>query len=286
MKLIKILCVITCLGMTSQSHAVTVSYIADGWGASDFLTLSTTTRSIAFDADANLYIAPRTNDDTGTISISKLDAANGYSTSSEFATYGTSYQGVTGLDFDGLGNMYISERSTYGDAGIIRRMDVASQALTEVRTFANHRPTGVGTDTFGNSYYTGRKTSSGSFGNVYQIDSIGTRSILVDGVVGTGIAMDNTGRLFVSTPGKTGLSLLANSIYMFDPTDLLNPVRIASFSDAPGGELTFDDAGNLYVIDNIDNLTITRLSAVPVPAAFWLFGSGLLVLLGLRKNRT
>ncbi len=286
MKLIKILPVLACLYLSSQTHAATVSYLANGWGASDFLTLSTTTRSIAFDANSNLYIAPRSNDDSGTISISKLDAASGYSTSSEFAAYGTVYQGVTGLDFDGLGNLYISERSTYGDAGIIRKMDIATQSLTEVRTFANHRPTGVGTDTSGNSYYTGRKTSNGSFGNVYQIDSSGTRSILIDGVVGTGMAIDNMGRIFVSTPRGTNLSLLANSIYMFDLADVLNPTLIATFANALGGELSFDNAGNLYVIDNIDNLSITKLSAVPVPAAVWLFGSGLLALFGLRKKRS
>jgi len=38
----------------------------------------------------------------------------------------------------------------------------------------------------------------------------------------------------------------------------LNPVRIATFHEA-GGELTFDDDGNLYMISN-DQLSIIKLS--------------------------
>ena len=71
---------------------------------------------------------------------------------------------------------------------------------------------------------------------------------------------------------------------MFNPSDLLNPLLIASFGSTVG-ELTFDDAGNLYTIDNVDNLSIIKLSAVPISAAVWLFGSGLIGLIGLARRK-
>lgn len=278
------ICILS-LGMASSVYAVTVTYLAPGWGASDFHTLSSPTRSIAFDASDNLYIEDISDDNSGTINILKLDASTGYSTSSVFTSYATTYEGVTGLDFNGLGSLYVSERSLSGNAGVIREIDVATQMLLgDVRTFANHRPTGVHADVFGDVFYTGRKYSDLLFGNVYQIDPTGARSILIDNVVGTGIALDDTGNIFISTPRITGLPLLSNSIYVFNPSDLLNPLRIASF-DNPVGELTFDEAGNLYAIDNVDNFSIIKLSSVPIPSAVWLFGTGLLGLIGIARRR-
>ncbi len=278
------ICVFT-HGMVSSVNAATVTYLAPGWGASDFHTLSLPTSSIAFDSSYNLYIEDISDNSSGMVNILKLNAATGYSTSSVFTSYGTTYNEVTGLDFDGLGSLYVSERSLYGDAGVIRATDVATQALLgDVRTFNNHRPTGVDADVLGNVFYTGRKESDGLFGNVYQIDSTGTRTILIDNVVGTGIALDASGNIFISTPNRSDLPLLRNSIYMYNPSDLLNPLLIASF-DSTVGELTFDDAGNLYTIDNIDNVSIIKLSAIPIPAAIWLFGSGLIGLVGVVRRK-
>ncbi len=273
-------------GMIPTVNAATVTFLASGWGASNFSTLSIPTRSIAFDSSDNLYIENISDDNSGTVNVLKLDATSGYTTSSVFASYNTTYEGVTGLDFDGLGSLYVSERSVSGDAGVVRVVDVATQTLSgDVRVMNNHRPTGVDANISGDIFYTGRKGSDKFFGNIYQMDSAGTRSILINDVVSTGIALDASGNIFISTPNKTGLSLLRNSIYMFDPTDLLNPFLIASF-DSTVGELTFDNAGNLYTIDNVDNLSIIKLSAVPVPTAIWLFGSGLIGLVGVAKRKT
>ncbi len=277
-------CVFTS-GMVSSVNAATLIFLESGWRASDFLTLSSPTSSIAFDTSYNLYIEDISDDSSGTINILNLDAATGYSTSSEFTSYGATYNGVTGLDLDGLGSLYVSERSLFGDAGVIREIDVTTQALLgDVRTFNNHRPTGVDADNSGNIYYTGRKASDGLFGNVYQIDSSGTRTILIDNVIGTGIALGASGNIFISTPNRNDLALLRNSIYMYNPSDLLNPLLIASF-DSTVGELTFDDAGNLYTIDNVDNVSIIKLSAVPIPAAIWLFGAGLIGLVGVVRRK-
>jgi len=268
---------------STPAAAIGVTYLAPGWTSAGFLTLATPTRAIEFDTAGNLYIEDTRDDGAGTVEILVLDASSGYSTATTYATYSTSYAGVTGLDFDDLGSLYVSERDTSGDAGIIREVDDATRTLVgDLMAFANHRPTGVDADTSGNVYYSGRKESDGTWGNVYVIDSTATRSILIDSTVGTGIALDAAGNIFVSTPQRTDLPLLADSIYMFDPADLLNPVLIATF-DQRGGELTFDAAGNLYMVAE-DQVSIVRLSAVPIPAAAWLFGSGLVGLAGLARR--
>ena len=98
---VNVVCMIGSLGIFSSANAATVTFLAPGWGASNFTTLSTPTRSIEFDSSANLYVEDISDDNSGTIRILKLDAATGYSNASEFVSYSTSYQGVTGLDFDG-----------------------------------------------------------------------------------------------------------------------------------------------------------------------------------------
>ncbi|HHJ16139.1 MAG TPA: hypothetical protein ENJ80_05510 [Gammaproteobacteria bacterium] len=273
------------LAMSSLASAVGVTFLAPGWTTSDFLTLSTPTRAIEFDSAGNLYIEDTTDDNSGQIQILKLDASSGYSASSVFASYNTSYKGATGLDFGDLGGLYVSERSVDGDAGIIRKVDVATRTLLgDVMAFENHRPTGVDADTSGNVYYSGRKESDGTWGRLFEIDSTTTtRSILIDNTVGTGIALDASGNIFITTPQRTDLPLLANSIYMYNPADILTPELIATFGER-GGELTFDTAGNLYMVAQ-DQLSIIRLSSIPIPAAAWLFGSGLLGLIGIAKRK-
>jgi hypothetical protein len=175
--------------------------------------------------------------------------------------YGTIYKGVTGLDLDDLGNLYVSERSSDGDAGIIRKINVATPgSISDVMAFANHRPTGVDADTAGNVYYSGRKESNGLWGKLFRIDPSLIRTELSASTVATGIALDAVGNIFISTPNRTDLPLVSKSIYMFEAedTDLLNPIRIATFQEA-GGELTFDDEGDLYMISG-DKISIIKLS--------------------------
>ena len=247
--------------------ATTRNYIAPGWTATDFHTLCATptgctpTRAIELDSLGNLYIEDISDDDSGTIDILKLDVSSAYTTSSTFAMYGTIYKGVTGLDLDDVGNLYVSERSTDGDAGIVRKIDVATPgSVSDVMAFANHRPTGVDADTAGNVYYSGRRESDGLWGKLFKIDPSLVRTELSASTVATGIALDAVGNIFISTPERTDLPLVSKSIYMFEAEDtgLLNPIRIATFHEA-GGELTFDDDGNLYMISN-DKISIIKLS--------------------------
>lgn len=270
--------------ISTSAAAIGVTYLAPGWSSGNFLTLTTSTRAIEFDAAGNLYIEDTSDDGGGVVEILKLDAASGYSSTATYASYASAYPGVTGLAFDGLGNLYVSERSLDGDAGIIRKIDAGTQTLLgDVMTFNNHRPTGIDADASGNIHYSGRKESDGTWGNIYDIDSTLTRSIVLGGTVATGIALDAAGNIFISTPQRTDLALLANSIYSFDPNDPLNPVLIATF-DQRGGELAFDPAGNLYMVGD-DKVSIVRLSAIPLPPALYLFGSGLLALLATNRHR-
>lgn len=289
------LCLLGLITVPSLSSAIGVTFLASGWTSSNFLDLSTLstpyrTRSIEFDVDGNLYIEDPTNDiqsDTSKkIEVLKLDASTGYNSSSIFAEYTTdsTSAGVTGLDFDDLGSLFVSERSVDGDAGVIREIDVTTQVLLgDLMSFANHRPTGVDADAAGNVYYSGRRESDGTWGKIFEIDSTATRTTLIDNTVATGIALDAFGNIFISTPQRNDLALIANSIYMFDPTDLLNPMLIATF-DQRGGELTFDAEGNLYMVAE-DQVSIVKLSAIPVPAAIWLFASGLLGLIGISRRK-
>jgi len=275
---------ISLLLMPNLANAVGVSFLAPGWTASDFHTLDTPTRAIEFDSLGNIYIEDTTNDNSGVIEILKFDASSGYSTSSIFTSYITTYKGVTGLDFDDQGSLYVSERSRDGDTGIIREVDVATQMLVgDVMAFANHRPTGVDADASGNVYYSGRKDSDLIWGKIFEIDSTLTRTELSANTVATGIALDAMGNIFISTPNRTDLPLANNSIYKFDSGDFSSPVLIASF-DQRGGELTFDDIGNLYFVAE-DQVSIVKLSAIPVPAAIWLFVSGLIGLTSVARRK-
>lgn len=55
--------------------------------------------------------------------------------------------------------------------------------------------------------------------------------------------------------------------------------------DAMGSQLIFADLGADNVGIILDNVSV-ELSTVPVPAAFWLFGSALIGFMGLRKRKT
>ena len=278
-----------CLSLSATAEASTTTYLAPNWQASNFLTLSTPSRAIEFDSELNLYIEEKSDDGSGTIIIEKLDAASGYTSSPPFFAYDTGYYGATSLDFDGSGNLYVAERGHAGNDGIIRKIDTSNYSMTDIRSFDNQRPTGIDALNDGTVLYTGRRESDPAFGNVYEIDTSGNRTVLIPDIVGTGIAMDQSGRLFISTPDRDDLALAGSSIYMYETsdTDFSNPILIATFDSALGvEELTFDDFGNLYMIDNISNTQIVRLSQVPLPAAVWLFLGGFFSLLGLARQRS
>ncbi len=54
-------------------------------------------------------------------------------------------------------------------------------------------------------------------------------------------------------------------------------------TSANGG--TVSNTGSSSGTDRVDNFTVTGVSSVPLPAAVWLFGSGLAALAGVRRRR-
>jgi len=251
-----------------------VTFLDPGWTESDFLSLGNPTRAIAFDDSDNLYIEDTSDDGSGTIEVLQLTPASGYTASTSYVSYPatyntTTYKGATGLAFNRLGSLYVAERDAFGDAGIIREVDVATQTLTGVvSTFSNHRPTGVDADTSGNIYYSGRRESDGTWGRIFMIDPNMARTILIDNTVATGVALNKYGDVFISTPDRNDLPLQADSIYRFPANDPLHPELIATFN-AHCGELTFDIKGNLYMIAD-DKVNIIKLSELPPKSMPWL----------------
>jgi streptogramin lyase len=248
--------------------------------------LDVPTRSLEFDSGDHLYIETINNDGGNEVRISQLDPTAQNSPRELFTSYGTTYYGVTGLSFDGMGNLYTSERTQDGNAGAIRKINATTGDLLDTVVGPNnHRPTGVDSDAFGNVYYTGRRDSNPDWGNVYRINETGDRVTLIPDIACTGIAVDDIGRIFVSTSSRPDLAHTANSIYMFDPEEnMSNPLLIATFED-PADEIAFDEQGNLYSLDKNDHRTISLLAPVPVPPALWLLGSGVLGLFYLKRTK-
>jgi hypothetical protein len=68
-----------------------------------------------------------------------------------------------------------------------------------------------------------------------------------------------------------------------DGIRILDAMDFSLYSDLSGVPLSgFDGDGNLI---NLEGAIVQDLSAVPVPAAIWLFGSGLLGLIGIARKR-
>ena len=246
----------------SLSHAFTPTYVDPSYTATNFHTLNFVTRSIEFDQNGNIYTADVANDFSGTVTILKLDAATNYTGMSTYTTYSTTSCCVTGLHFNGVGNLFVSSSMTGGDSGNIDLIDAGTLTSIPYYSMSDPRPTGLSGDTLGNLYFTGRRSSDPNFGNIYKIDSTGTSmSLLINGFVGKGIAVDNNGNVFAANK-------VDNSIYMFDAVTLSSTL-IATFDTTPG-ELTFDENGDLYAIGEDATLTkteIIKLSASAPPSS-------------------
>lgn len=80
------------------------------------------------------------------------------------------------------------------------------------------------------------------------------------------------------------------SLYITSPTGIVLPVLIPFTVDAPIGRLdpgTYDVRAWFYVDNALDHQIKDSftVSAIPLPAAVWLLGSGLIVLIGLARRR-
>jgi len=286
-RVVSCITVLTLLLLPSLGAAAIVS-LAPGYTSSIFTTLDFSTRTFAVDMGANLYATDIAEDFSGTTNIYVLNPSDGYSTRTLYTSYNTTTCCSSGVIFGaGETQLFVSEVYTGGDAGLIRELDTATLTTTAITQLPDFRPTGIGVNGSGTIYFPGRLSSDPNFGNLYRLSPSGTPEIVVSNFVATGIAIDPLGNLYASTPSTASEAVPFNnkSIYQFDAVTL-TPTLIAT-TEQGIGEITADAFGNIYALEGGSGPTpiIHKISAVPLPAAVWLFGSGLLGLIGIARRK-
>jgi hypothetical protein len=269
-----------------MSNAITITDLAPGYFVSDSFMFSFETPAIAFDTNQNLYTVDKRDfgsDPSNTIDILKFDAATGYSTSSVYATYNGF--GITGLEFDDQGDLYVAEFIRVGgflDQGRISVIDDTSLIQSTIADLPDYRPTAITLDADGNIYFPGRLESNSDFGNIYRIQSGLDPAVLVSDFVGTGIAIDSSGDMFAATPSVIVAGQESRVIYTFDLGTLSRSSFARSFPTVE--ELTFDSEGiDLYVLEVTDFTPegenppeMITISPIPEPSTMLLIVTGLL----------
>jgi hypothetical protein len=264
------------------ANAFNVSYLQPGFAITEVLSLELT-RAFDFDSAGNLYTSPDSDYFTGTVNIYKFDASTNYS-ESLYTSYVTEYGGATGISFSKSGNLFVSEFQSPGNSGAIRTIDFSTGQLTGTTTvLSDFRPSGISNDSNNVIYVTGRKSLDDNFGNIYRNPGQTSEEIVVKGFAGKGIALDDLGNIFASTRDEDA-TYGGKSIVRF-PSGSSTSTVFATF-DRTAGELSFDDNGNLFAIFNNDSggSTIYKIAPVPIPAAVWLLGSGIVGLAALRRK--
>lgn len=94
---------------------------------------------------------------------------------------------------------------------------------------------------------------------------------------------------FLGISNLTGISIIANEQFVFGDGGVLGAPCIAQCRQVTNAlDISFNNGliGGLLVNGNIIlGHSEAKLSAVPLPAAFWLFGSGLMGLVGVSRRR-
>jgi len=224
--------------------AFDLPYLNAAYTALSFTTLPFDARAIAFDAALDLYTASASNDNTGQVNILKLTAASNYTAASQAYSYPSSAAFVTGLDFQG-GQLLVSESDASANSGKIS--NAATGAL--IKDLPDFRPSGM--DARGPTLVTGRLKSNADFGNIYQVNTDSSLSVLIANLPTRGIAKDAAGDIYLSTRNTDFGTFLGNSIYRFAQADgylVSSSTRVATLGGGGSTELTFDNAGNLYAL--------------------------------------
>lgn len=225
-----------------------VELIRPCYQAKDFLTLEFPARALAFDEDGMLFSVDANEELDNVVNRSMVTVFSA-ETGAVYVHYETTARGVSGLEFDEDGNLYVSEFDDGSDSGLIRVIDSAGVTIRIIE-LPDFRPTGVSVDKDGSIYFPGRRFSQPTFGNIYVVDSSGEPKIVVEGLVGTGIAVEDDDNIFVSTSSsQSDPTIRGQAIYRIELDD--DEVRLfifATFDTRDTDELTFDDEGRLYTL--------------------------------------
>ena len=238
------------------------TYVDPAWGQEVFLTIpfGITSAAITFDSEDNLYLTDLLNDwGPGAKNVLRLASPDYSAPYSLYASYTTGYDGISGLDFDDKGNLYVSEfmgSMSGSDDGAMRKIYAHTLEVSDPIEFVGistgaFRPTGVAATGKGTIYFPGRKWSDPSWGNIYMIESFDKYeantepTIVKPDAVWVSIAEDKWGYIF------SGSRYPDNSVYARNPyTEEL--VQIAQFNQYVE-ELAFDNEGNLYALESADD---------------------------------
>jgi hypothetical protein len=238
----------------TSAQDFSATYVDQAWDEEVFLTVGITSAAITFDSEDNLYLTDLLNDwDSGAKNVWRLDSPDYSGPYSLYASYTTGYDGISGLDFDDKGNLYVSEfmgSMSGSDDGAMRKIYAQTLEVSDPIEFV-FRPTGVAATGKGTIYFPGRKWSEPNWGNLYMIESFDKYeantepTIVKPGAVWVSIAEDKWGYIF------SGSRYPDNSVYARNPyTEDL--VRIAQFNQYVE-ELAFDSEGNLYALESADD---------------------------------
>lgn len=266
----------------------------------------------ATQADAiTLYAAGNSNTNTP---IYTIDTATGVQT-----TLGNSgFSNVQSLAFSPTGVLYAT---TFGGGGSNMNLLTINQTTGAGTIVAPITPT-AGTNTLnaatglaftstGNAYLVGRDfNQTGSLYTLNTTTGAVTSLGSTNAVQTQDMAIAPNGNAFAVNIGSAGVagSLTTRGVRSLDLTTgnttfLGQPVggslvNLTSMTFGPDGTLWIGGAGNLYTADTTTGaLTLQRsglatyhglanFAPVPVPAAVWLFGSGLAAIVGLARRRT
>lgn len=241
--------------MPSNGIAIEVTDLANGYYLSNSFTIPFDTASIAFDKDRNLYTVNKydfnTTDPSNTIDILKFHSATNYLSYELYCVY--TGGGISGLEFDNSGNLYVAEFSRINsnlDIGRIDRIDLSLNVST-IKELQNFRPTGIAIDSDGFIYFPGRLESDPYVGDIYKLNpSSGVLAIVpgLEGKVGTAIAIDVADNIFFSTTSLQVDYQESRTIYIFNP--LTQDMTEFAKTDPTVEELTFDfERKQLFVLE-------------------------------------
>jgi hypothetical protein len=239
-----------------------VANIHDGWATEDFFDLPFRSSALAFDSHNNLYANDLVADFyAGYYQILFFSAADDYSGEPDFyASFDSTLEGISGLDFDEKDNLYVSEvvsdnnymNYPYPDAGQILKIDGSTGVVSESFLFLTFRPTGIATTDEDSVIFPGRKWSDQYWGNIYRIPDFqnydNELEVVLEEAVWTAIATNRYGTVF----GAPRFGEFGDNVY---PWRVLaqNPYTgqmelIATFSNLVE-ELTCDADSNLYALE-------------------------------------